>query len=198
MLLITLFLSVVILSSTSDASSFNDFCVADLNGPESPSGYNCKPPNTVTTDNFVSNLRDRPSAFVTEIPGLNGQGISLARAELVPGGMFGMHTHPGASELILVEEGEITVGFMRSEEAYVKTLIVGNVMLIPRGLLHFVLNTGKENCTFTAFYSSENPTFQFVGQQLFGTNVPSYIIAQTTPLDLAEVTKQKARFGGTG
>nr|KYP50501.1 Auxin-binding protein ABP19b [Cajanus cajan] len=132
------------------------------------------------------------------MPGLNGQGIGLARAELVPGGMFGMHTHPGACELIIVEKGEITVGFMSSREAYVKTLKVGDVIAIPRGLLHFVLNTGNENGTITAFYGSENPTFQYLGNQLFGTDVASDIIAQTTPIDMSQVIKQKALFGGTG
>ncbi|KAK9923738.1 hypothetical protein M0R45_032139 [Rubus argutus] len=50
---IVLFLfSLIFLSSSSDAS-VNDFCVADLKGPDSPAGYFCKSPAKVTVNDFV-------------------------------------------------------------------------------------------------------------------------------------------------
>nr|GEW98290.1 auxin-binding protein ABP19a-like [Tanacetum cinerariifolium] len=43
-------------------------------------------------------------AFATQIPGVNGLGISIARLDLAPNGVIPMHTHPGGSELLLVTQ----------------------------------------------------------------------------------------------
>ncbi|RDX74918.1 Germin-like protein subfamily 3 member 3, partial [Mucuna pruriens] len=152
----------------------------------------------VTTNDFVSSFRNSQSAFVKDMPGLNGLGISVERTTLSPRGSIPMHTHAGASEILIAVEGEITAGFITTEEAYVKVLNAGEVMVFPQGLLHFVVNSGKGNATIIATFNSANPTFQYLPNQLFGNNIPSDLIALTTDLDLPQVKKLKVRFGGSG
>jgi len=49
-ILILIFCGLV--ASTSHASDLQDFCVADLKGPDSPSGYHCLPSDTVKDQDF--------------------------------------------------------------------------------------------------------------------------------------------------
>ncbi|RDX70188.1 Auxin-binding protein ABP20, partial [Mucuna pruriens] len=204
MSIIILFLAIH--SWTCHASAVNDFCVADLKGPDSPSGYECLPVDNLTVDNFVFSLQPEntsnpikagiSSAFVNNFPALNGLGISVVRAVMEIGGYFPMHTHPDATELIIMVEGEITAGFVTPSKAYVKTLNAGDLMVIPPGHLHFVLNSGKVKATVFAAFSTSKPGIHSFNQ-IFSNNIPSPILSQTTFLDLDQVKKLKARFGGT-
>lgn len=69
----------------------------------------------------------------------------MARLELAKGGVIPMHTHPAASEILLVVHGRITAGFISSSAntVYEKTLKRGDVTVFPQGLLHFQVNSGK-------------------------------------------------------
>ncbi|KAG4938462.1 hypothetical protein JHK82_044253 [Glycine max] len=199
-----------LLSSTSYASNVNDFCVADLKGPDSLSGYPCLPPTTLTDDNFVFNLQPAntsqfptikagiSTAFVNEFPALNGLDISVAHVAFEKDGFFPMHSHPDATELIILVEGEITAGFVTGMNsiAYLKTLKPGDLMVIPPGHLHFVANSGNEKATGFATFSSSNPTIHSFNN-IFANNIPSDILAQATFLDVAQVKNLKARFGGS-
>ena len=83
------------------------------------------------------------SASVHKFPVLNGLGVSVARADIAPGGVLPMHTHPGGSEIILVAKGSVTAGLISLDNTvYLKTVEEGNIMVFPQGLLHFLVNTG--------------------------------------------------------
>ncbi|XP_076925497.1 auxin-binding protein ABP19a-like [Bidens hawaiensis] len=192
-------------------ASVQDFCVADLKGPDTPSGFTCKPVATVTVDDFVStSLRGAGNtsniikaavtpAFSTQLPGLNGQGISIARLDLAAGGVVPFHTHPGGSELLLVTQGFITAGFVSSANtAYVKTLKKGDIMVFPQGLLHFQVNAGGVTAVAFASFSSPTPGLQILDFALFANDLPSKLVEATTFLDDATVKKLKAVLGGTG
>jgi len=197
-----------LLSSISHAF-VNDFCVANLNGPDGPSGYECKAPNTVTVDDFVFsgfvagntsgifNAAITP-AFVSQLPGVNGLGLSVARLDLAKGGFVPMHSHTASSEILIMVKGEITAGFITPAAAYQKTLKPGDIMVFPQGLLHFQVNSGKGKATAYLAFSNPSPGAQLLDLLLFGNNLPSQLIAQTTLLDYAQVKKLKARFGGRG
>ncbi|OIW11816.1 hypothetical protein TanjilG_07297 [Lupinus angustifolius] len=199
-----------LLLSTSHAS-VNDFCVADLKGPDGPSGYPCKPPAKVTTHDFVyaglaaegstSNIINAAvtPAFVAQFPGLNGLGLSAARLDLAPGGVIPLHTHPGASELLIVTEGLVTAGFIASDNSvYVKKLSKGQLFILPQGLLHFQLSYGKSKAVAYAVFSSSNPGLQILDFALFASNFSSSLITQTTFLDPEQVKKLKSVLGGSG
>ncbi|KAL7114002.1 hypothetical protein ABFS83_04G091700 [Erythranthe nasuta] len=210
MIKLSIFLTLTLLISTSTAS-VQDFCVADLMGPQTPSGYTCKPPANVTAEDFVftgfrkggntTNIINAAvsPAFDAQFPGLNGLGLSIARLDLAPGGVIPMHTHPGASEVILVVQGSLVTGFVSSANAvYVKKLLKGDIMVYPQGLLHFQINGGGKTSVAFASFSSPNPGLQITDFALFANNLPSMLIEKTTFLDDAQVKKLKSVLGGTG
>ncbi|KAL8522609.1 hypothetical protein ACS0TY_012669 [Phlomoides rotata] len=207
--LILLTFSILILSSN---ASVLDFCVADVTGPQTPAGYTCKNPANVTAADFVfTGFREAGNttniisaavspAFDAQFPGLNGLGLSIARFDLGPGGVIPMHTHPGASELLLVVQGSIVTGFISSfsNKVYIKKLYKGDMMVYPQGLLHFQINGGGRTAVGFASFSSANPGLQITDFALFANDFPSELVEKTTFLDDATVKKLKGVLGGTG
>lgn len=186
------------------------FCVADLKGAQSLAGYLCKSPASVIVDDFVfSGLRagntsnffkvSLTPAFVEQLPGVNGLGFSAARLDIDAGGGVPMHSHPDASEMLIMVQGRITAGFISPDNSvFVKTLTKGDVMVLPQGLLHFQLNAGKGKATAFLTFSNTNPSAQLLDVALFGNNLDSAIVGKTTFLDAAQVKKLKGVFGGRG
>ncbi|XP_030513368.1 germin-like protein subfamily 3 member 3 [Rhodamnia argentea] len=205
----TLILFSLLLSASHAA--VQDFCVADLMGPQSPSGYLCKKESAVTVNDFIFSGLGVPgnttnlikaavtTAFVGQLPGLNGLGISLARLDLAPGGVIPIHTHPGGSEVLIVLQGSICAGFISSaNNVYFKNLNKGDSMVFPQGLLHFQVNAAKGPSIAIVSFSSPSPGLQIVDFALFGNNLPSALVEAITFLDDAQVKKLKALLGGTG
>lgn len=144
-----IFISFLLLSLLSPSHAA-DFCVADLTAASTPSGYPCKKESAVTSKDFVytglgvpgntSNLIKAAvtPAFAQQFPATNGLGISAARLDLAKGGVIPFHTHPGASEILVVTQGIICAGFVSSgNKVYIATLKKGDAMIFPQGLLHF-------------------------------------------------------------
>lgn len=127
---------------------------------------------------------------VTKLPALNGLGISAGRGDFDVNGSVPMHFHPDATELLIMVKGELTVGFITPTKVYIKTVKPGAVIVFPIGLLHFVVNLVMLG------FSSSNPSI--LDYLLFGNNLPTSIIQQTTKLDLPQIMKLKAQFGGSG
>jgi quercetin dioxygenase-like cupin family protein len=193
-------------------AAVQDFCVADLTAPETPAGYACKKAANVTVDDFVfsglgvagnttgtHNKAAVTPAFDAQFPGLNGLGFSFVRLDMEPGGVVPIHTHPGASEAILVLKGKTTAGFVSSaNKVYYKTLKKGDVMIFPQGLLHFQVNAGSTPVQVFATFSSANPGVQILDFSLFSNDFPSEFVAAISFLDIPQIKKLKAFFGGTG
>ncbi|OIV89352.1 hypothetical protein TanjilG_23054 [Lupinus angustifolius] len=204
----TFFLFAFLLSTTSHVSPI-DFCIADLKVARTPAGYPCKPPSTVTVDDFVfSNyLPGKNNIFnfsftlasVDNFPSLNGLGFSMARFDIEEGGVVPMHTHVDADEVIIMLQGNLTAGFISSDSntAFVKTISEGNIIVLPKGLLHFALNVGKGKASANVIFSSVKPSVQLFDVALFGNNLDSAIVEKTTFLDHAQVQKLKGQFKGS-
>ncbi|TXG68376.1 hypothetical protein EZV62_003311 [Acer yangbiense] len=207
-----LFFIFALLFTSSTNAAVNDFCVANLNKADGPSGYPCITPTKVTADHFafsglgvagnttnIIKAAVTPS-FVAQFPAVNGLGLSSARLDLAPGGVIPMHTHPAASEILFVVKGRIKAGFISSSAntVYVKTLKRGDVMVFPQGLLHFQINAGKYSALAVVSFNSPNPGLQILDFALFGNNLASTLVEQTTFLDDAQVKKLKGILGGTG
>lgn len=210
MTLKAIFLSFTLLILTCNAA-VQDFCVADLTAPAGPAGYSCKPPANVTVSDFVftgfraagntTNIINAAvsAAFDAQYPGVNGLGLSIARLDLAPGGVVPMHTHPGASELLLVVQGTIVAGFISSaNEVYVQKLMKGDVMVFPQGLLHFQINGGGRTAVAFASFGSANPGLQITDFALFANSLSSALVEKATFLDDAQVKKLKGVLGGSG
>ncbi|KAJ8433695.1 hypothetical protein Cgig2_020630 [Carnegiea gigantea] len=194
---------VALLASFSHVNA-GDFCVGDVSLPAGPAGYSCKSVAKVTVNDFVycglaaagntSNLIKAAvtPAFAAQFPGLNGLGISLARLDIAVEGVVPMHTHPAASEVLLVVQGTICAGFISSaNKVYFKELNKGDIMIFPQGLLHFQINSGKGKAIAFVSFSSADPGLQILDFALFANDLPSSIVEKATFLDDAQVKKLK-------
>ncbi|KAJ4981839.1 hypothetical protein NE237_032676 [Protea cynaroides] len=185
-----------------DPSPLQDICVAvnDLKSGVFVNGKFCKDPNLATANDFVFKGLDIPGntsnnlgskvtpVFVDQLPGLNTLGISMARIDFAPNGLNPPHTHPRASEILVVIEGTLYVGFVTSNPN--NTLITtvlnkGDVFVFPIGLIHFQYNEGKTNAIAIAALSSQNPGVITIANAVFGSKPPisDNVLAKAFQLD---------------
>jgi len=194
--------------NAADPDPLQDFCVADLSA-NAPlvNGFPCKPRSTVTAEDFVFKGLRNPSAPLDQIaqtslgaaaviatpqtwPGINTQGVTHARLDFAVGGVFPLHTHPRAAETLLVLKGSVYTGFVSDDNVlYAATLQQGDVILFPRGLLHFQLNAGNETAITFNTLTSQSPGFLFPANQIFQTNITSAVIEKSFGVDAATVKK---------
>ncbi|CAK7341285.1 unnamed protein product [Dovyalis caffra] len=176
--------------SASDPSPLQDFCVA-INETDGVfvNGKFCKDPKHVTEKDFFYSGLNIPgdtsnipvgsnvtAANVEQIPGLNTLGISFARIDYAPyGGLNPPHTHPRATEILVVLKGTLYVGFVTSNtenRLISKVLNPGDVFVFPIGLIHFQFNVGKTNAVAFAGLSSQNPGVITIADAVFGSDPP--------------------------
>ena len=86
-------------------------------------------------------------ASVMELPGLNTLGISMVRIDFAtPLVLVPPHIHPRATEILVVIEGTLSVGFITTNNTLIPTnLEKGDVFVFPKGLVHFQLNIASFN-----------------------------------------------------
>ncbi|KRG94453.1 hypothetical protein GLYMA_19G086000v4 [Glycine max] len=166
--------------SAYDPSPLQDFCVAAKEKDGDPKlvkpedfFLHVEPGNT---DN-PNNAQVTPvSVSVDQLPGLNTLGISLARIDFAPKGINPPHTHPRASEILIVLEGTLYVGFVTSNQdrnrLFTKVLNKGDVFVFPIGLIHFQLNVGYGNAVAIAALGSQNAGTITIANALFKANPP--------------------------
>ncbi|MFQ6650963.1 hypothetical protein Gotur_022048 [Gossypium turneri] len=112
---------------------------------------------------------------VDQILGLNTLGISLVRIDYAPCGVNPPHTHPWGSEILLVVEGTLYVGFVMANPnngLFTKILNPGDVFVFPFGLIHFQFNIGKTAAVAFAGLSSQNAAVITIANAVFGSNPP--------------------------
>ncbi|KAI3451659.1 hypothetical protein Pfo_008324 [Paulownia fortunei] len=152
----------------------------------------CKNPNMVVAEDFFFPGLNKPGntsnplgsrvtpVNVNQLPGLNTLGISLVRIDYAPYGLNPPHTHPRATEVLVVLEGTLYVGFVTSNPAnpnmknklFTKYLYPGDVFVFPEGLIHFQFNVGKTNAVVFAGLSSQNPGVITIANAVFGSDPP--------------------------
>ncbi|KAL2951474.1 hypothetical protein AAZX31_19G052200 [Glycine max] len=135
------------LVSAYDPSPLQDFCVAAKEKDGVfVNGKFCKDPKLVKADNFFRY-------------GLNAP-----------------HTHPRGTEILIVLEGTLYVGFVTSNQdgnrLFTKVLNKGDVFVFPIGLIHFQMNMGNGNAVAIAGLSSQNPGAITIANALFKVNPP--------------------------
>ncbi|KAG6735676.1 hypothetical protein POTOM_058984 [Populus tomentosa] len=204
------------IASAFDPSPLQDFCVA-INDPKAAvfvNGKFCKDPKKATANDFsFSGLNiprdtgNRVGSNVTllnvdQIPGLNTLGISLARLDYAPdGGLNPPHTHPRGTEILVVVEGILYVGFVTSnpDNRFIsKVLHPGDVFVFPFGLIHFQLNIAKTPAVAFAGLSSQNPGTITIANAVFGSDplISPDVLAKAFHLDIKIVNYLQKLFGG--
>lgn len=150
-------------------------------------GKFCKNRNNATAEDFffsglqhAANTSNPLGANITQvnvlkIPGLNTLGISLIRIDFAPYGLNPPHLHPRASEILLVLEGTLYVGFVTSNPnntLFSKILNKGDVFVFPQSLIHFQLNLRNTSAVAVASLSSQYPGVITIGNAVFGSKPP--------------------------
>ncbi|KAK4855515.1 hypothetical protein QYF36_008151 [Acer negundo] len=202
------------LASASDPSPLQDFCVAinDTKNVVFVNGKFCKDPKLATPIDFffsgLNNPRNTENQVgstvtpvnVAQIPGLNTLGISLARIDFAPyGGLNPPHTHPRATEILVVQEGTLYVGFVTSNpenKLFTKVLNKGDVFVFPVGLIHFQFNIGKTKAVAIAALSSQNPGVITIANAVFGSNpaINPDVLSKAFQLDQNVVKSLQKKF----
>ena len=175
-------------------------------------GKFCKNPNDTVADDFsssglnVSGDTENPNGLnvnllnVDKIKGLNTLGISLARLDYAAnGGLNPPHTHPRGTEILVVLEGTLYVGFVTSAPSnrlISKVLYPGDVFVFPIGLIHFQFNVGKVNAVAISGLSSQNPGLIIVANNVFGSDPPINpdVLAKAFQVDNSVVQKLQKQF----
>ncbi|KAJ0257352.1 Germin-like protein subfamily T member 1 [Hirschfeldia incana] len=197
----------VIPSLSSDPDPLQDFCVGDLRASPSINGFPCKP-SVSASDFFFSGLvgplnTSNPNgvaispANVLTFPGLNTLGISMNNVELAPGGVNPPHSHPRATEVGVVIEGSVFVGFLTTNNTlFSKVINAGEMFVVPRGLVHFQWNSGKGKARLITAFNSQLSGVVVMPNTLFGSvpEIPNAVLTKAFRTDDATVNKIKSKF----
>ncbi|MCL7038491.1 hypothetical protein MKW94_001614 [Papaver nudicaule] len=196
-----------------DPGSLQDFCVAakNPNAAVFVNGLFCKDPKLAVAEDFYLANFNKPGeikspvgslvtpANVAQIAGLNTLGISMVRIDYAPYGLNPPHTHPRATEILVVLEGTLSVGFVTSNpenKLFTKVLYKGDVFVFPVGLIHFQFNVGKTPAVAIAALSSQNPGVITIANAVFGSKapIPEDILAKAFQVDNKVVDYLQSQF----
>ncbi|KAL5069607.1 hypothetical protein RYX36_020494 [Vicia faba] len=210
-LFFTAFMALASCALAFDPSPLQDFCVAinDTNNGVFVNGKLCKDPKLATANDFFFSVKEENTSnslgskvtpvAVNEILGLNTLGISLARIDFAPRGLNPPHTHPRATEILIVLEGTLYVGFVTSNpqnRLITKVLNKGDVFVFPIGLIHFQLNVGYGNAVAIGGLSSQNPGVITIANAVFGSNpkISSDVLTKAFQVDNKIVDNLQKQF----
>uniref|UniRef100_A0A2P2NGR5 Germin-like protein n=1 Tax=Rhizophora mucronata TaxID=61149 RepID=A0A2P2NGR5_RHIMU len=205
--LFTLTFGMVLATVAADPDLLQDVCVADLASGIKVNGFSCKE-NISAEDFFYAGMAKPGStnnslgflvtaASVAKVPGLNTLGVSMSRIDFAPGGVNPPHTHPRATEIVFVLEGQLEVGFITTANVLVtKTIKRGEVFVFPRGLVHFQRSNAKAPASIISAFNSQMPGTQSISATLFGATppVPDHVLTKAFKVGSKEVNKIKSRF----
>ena len=137
---------------------------------------------------------------VGKIPGLNTLGVSLVRIDFAPYGEVPPHFHPRATEILVVVEGTLYVGFVTSDQngnrLFTKVLNKGDVFVFPIGLIHFQFNQGLTPAVAFSGLGSQNPGLVTIANSVFGSNpsINADVLSRAFQLDKDVVKRLQKLF----
>ncbi|KAL2906334.1 Auxin-binding protein ABP20 [Bienertia sinuspersici] len=124
-------------------------------------------------------------------------GVTMARGYWSVGTMVRIHTHR-VSEAVIVNQRTLFIGFIDpNSTTYYKALIPGEMIIILRTFMHFIVNVGSTPALAYAAFGSESPGKQSINNAFYGGNLPSDLVEKVTLLNPPQVHKFKELFGGT-
>ncbi|GAU18005.1 hypothetical protein TSUD_51150 [Trifolium subterraneum] len=179
-----------------------DYCIAISEDNK----FSCKNSSLATVEDFTfSGIKSAGNFKATGFtsmgvnsnvfPGLNTLGVSFVRADFDVGGVNVPHFHPRATEVAIVLEGKIYSGFVDTKnKIFAKVLEKGEVMVFPRGLVHFQMNVGDVPATIFGSFDSQNPGLMKIPNVVFGSEIKDELLEKAFGLNSKELSKLKKRF----
>ena len=132
-------------------------------------------------------------ASMAEFPALNGQSVSYAALSFPAGSVNPTHTHPRASELLLLVEGALSVGFVDTAgKLFTQDLATGDMFVFPKGTVHWQCNKGTEPARALSAFGSAAAGLVSIPVTVFGTGIDDTVLAKSFKTDVATVQKLKA------
>ncbi|MBA0816312.1 hypothetical protein Gohar_000990 [Gossypium harknessii] len=196
-------------ASRADPDLLQDVCVADLSSGIKLNGFPCKHPSTIGANDFFFAGLANPNfpnntlgslvtaANVEKIPGLNTLGVSMSRIDYAVGGVNPPHTHPRASEIAFVLEGELEVGFFTTSNVLIsKRIKKGEIFVFPKGLMHFQKNIGKTRASAITAFDSQFSGTQSIATTLFAATptIPNDVLSKAFQIHPREVERIKVKL----
>lgn len=174
-------------------------------------GIPCKDPKQVHASDFLYSGLHNPGdtsnpvgskvtpVTVVQLPGLNTLGVSMVRIDYAPWGVNPPHLHPRGSEVLVVMEGTLEVGFMTSNpenRLFQKVLKKGDVFVFPIGLIHYQKNVANANAVVIAAFNSQNPGAITVANAVFGSKplISVDILAKSFQVDKDLISQIQDKF----
>ncbi|KAL5568602.1 hypothetical protein UlMin_025177 [Ulmus minor] len=188
----------------SDPDPVQDFCISHTE--PSTNTIQCKNSSAATVEDFVYSGVKIPGKFGPTglaaisvnskvFAGLNTLGMSFVRADFEVGGVNVPHFHPRATEIAFVLEGKVYSGFVdTNNKIFARVIEKGEVMVFPRGLVHFQMNVGDSPATIIGSFDSQNPGLQRIPTSLFGSGIKDELLEKAFGLSSKELGKLKKRF----
>ncbi|XWS58036.1 hypothetical protein CRYUN_Cryun08bG0000700 [Craigia yunnanensis] len=201
--------ALVLGAARADPDLLQDVCVADLSSGVKVNGFPCKNPSSIGANDFFFAGLAKPgfpnntvgslvtAANVEKIPGLNTLGVALSRIDYAPGGVNPPHTHPRATEIVFVLEGELEVGFITTSNVLIsKWIKKGEIFVFPKGLVHFQKNVGRMPAAVITAFNSQFPGTQSIAATLFAASptVPDDVLSKAFQIGRKEVQKIKSKL----
>lgn len=214
-LVLMLPLQCCLLTGASDPDPVQDYCIPNPKFNPSIIGTHkqfssilpCKNASEVTADEFVfSGTKDLAPNFSDTglsavsigpaiFPGLNTLGMSFSRVELNVGGVNPPHFHPRATELAFLIRGSIYSGFVDStNQVFARVLEAGEVMVYPRGLVHFQMNVGDKPAVILGSFNSQNPGTQKIPAAVFGSGINDELLEKAFGMSSKQIGLMRRRF----
>ncbi|MCD7463640.1 hypothetical protein HAX54_050977 [Datura stramonium] len=200
----------------SDPDPLQDYCVADpKKAPRENFYYNevpCINPEHVDTSHFATSALSKPGkigivfgfnvtlATIFNLPGMNTQGLTMARIDIGPNSLVPPHSHPRASEVAILLKGSLLVGFINtSNHLFTQNLRPGDSFVFPKGMIHFLYNTdSKVQALAVSGLSSQNPGVQMASPAAFATGpgTPDQVSKKLFQINDQDVTTIRTSLGG--
>ncbi|BBN19652.1 protein MpCupin102 [Marchantia polymorpha subsp. ruderalis] len=139
----------------------------------------------------------RAALSTSKFPAIESQGITVVQFNMTPCGLNRPHTHPRATEILSMLSGvPLQAGFVDTAgKAWIELLYPGDIIVFPRGLLHYELNVGKKTAFYLSALNSQNPgTLEAAGALL---SIPDRAAATTLNQNLknyGQIKKQSLPY----
>ncbi|KAL3654149.1 hypothetical protein CASFOL_003830 [Castilleja foliolosa] len=197
----------------SDPEPLNDYCVADSTNPRNffLNGVPCIDPDHTLASHFATSALSKPGSAnkfgfnvtltnVNNMPGLNTLGMVMARIDIAVNGLVPPHSHPRASEVTILLEGSLLVGFVdTTNHLHTQRLRPGESFVFPKGLIHFLYNTDVVKPALAiSGLSSQNPGAQISSVSTFTSkpDMPDDVLKKGFKITGQDVTKIRMNLGG--
>ncbi|XP_016482563.2 germin-like protein subfamily 1 member 1 [Nicotiana tabacum] len=201
----------------SDPDPLQDYCVADTKKATKENfycnGVPCINPDHVETSHFATSALSKPGKIsimfgfnvtlttIFNLPGLNTQGLTMARIDIDANSLVPPHSHPRASEVAILIKGSLLVGFINtSNHLFTQNMQPGDCFVFPKGLIQFLYNTdSNEQALVVSGLSSQNPGVQMASPAAFGTkqNMPDEVFKKVFQINNQEdITRIRTNLGG--